>query len=161
MGFDYSKGVSRSFLVQAERVQICSFLLVSRPPWAPQSLSAGQGPDRCRHPPTNSDTGPNPSGFQGFRGVRTESPKTDRGQKIWLAPFFPFRFQLAVCITFAGCSWYTNELQCFISDDGCERCKYPHPQKGCGNWYPCVYMCVCMCCVYMFVRVYECLRERV
>ena len=32
MGFDYSQGVSRTFFVRAERVQICSFLLVSRPP---------------------------------------------------------------------------------------------------------------------------------
>jgi len=32
VGFDYSMGVSRSFFVRAERVQICSFFLLSRSP---------------------------------------------------------------------------------------------------------------------------------
>jgi len=41
----FSKGVSRSFFVRAERVQICSFLLVSRHPTDTQSLFAGQDSD--------------------------------------------------------------------------------------------------------------------
>jgi len=59
VGFDFSEGVSRTFSVRAERVQICSFLLVSRPPT--------DTPTRSWHPrcqdiqiddirPTNSDT---------------------------------------------------------------------------------------------------------
>jgi len=61
MGFDYSEGVPRSFFVQAERVHICSFLLVSRSPTDTPNLVRRT---RSKHMseldirPTKSDTGP-------------------------------------------------------------------------------------------------------
>jgi len=92
VAFEYSKSMSRSFFVRAERVQICFFLWCHDPPRTPQTLSAGQGPDlfgseqmsELHIRPTSSDTGPvgpNQSGFRRFRGVRTyRKPRKPRNR---------------------------------------------------------------------------------
>ena len=65
------------FLYELKGYRRVLFCWCYDPPRSPQILSAGQGPDRCPNwisgPRTRTPdrTSPNPSGFRGFRGVRT------------------------------------------------------------------------------------------
>ena len=83
MGFNYAKGVSPSFFERAERVQICSFLLVSLPPTDTPNLVRRTRSEQMSEPdirPTNSDTRPDglPVRFPGISRCPNvpETPET-------------------------------------------------------------------------------------
>jgi len=78
VGFDYSKGVSHPFFYELRGYRYVLFCWCHDPPRTPQTLSAGQGPNRCPNqisgPRTRTPDRTNglvPSGFRRFRGVRT------------------------------------------------------------------------------------------
>jgi len=89
--FDYSKGVSRSFVIRAERVQICSFDLGHDPNLVRRTRSGSEQmsePDiRLTNSDTRPDGGPNPSSFRvgsvRFPGILScpNVPETPETQK--------------------------------------------------------------------------------